>query len=111
MEHSDKVRIDWTKTAMNLRLMRSDNMNLRRYVCRELNRRKKYDGCDGKDCETCKFEMDNSISQKELSKVFDVKESQIANWENGKSVPKLEYLIYYCRICKIELNELVVFVN
>ena len=111
MELIERVRIDWKNTAKNLKLLRLTNTNLRRYVCFALNREKEFDGCGGKDCMTCKYEMDSSISQSELAQVFGVKESQIANWETGKSHPMLEYLIFYCRLCQIELNELIVFVR
>ena len=40
--------IDWDKTATNLRLLRNDNINLRRYVCAQLNLDK--GDCSG-DCE------------------------------------------------------------
>ena len=61
--------IDWANTAKNLKLLRRDNINLRRYVCSQLN----YDKgeCSG-ECETCKFDMDESISQLELAKVFKI---------------------------------------
>lgn len=102
-----KIRyIDWDKTATNLKLLRNDNINLRRYVCAQLNLDK---GNCGGNCETCKYDMDNSISQKELAAVFKVSDSMIINWENGKSRPALEYLIFYSEICKIGLYDVIVF--
>ena len=98
--------IDWTKTAQNLKLLRNDNINLRKYVCHAL----KYDdaNCSGA-CETCKFDMDASISQNELAEVFGVSASVIANWETGRTVPSIEELIFYSEICEIGLSEVVVF--
>lgn len=98
--------IDWDRTATNLKLLRNDNINLRRYVCSSLNLDK--GECDGR-CETCKYDMDNSISQKELARVFNVSDSMIINWENGKSRPALEYLIFYSEICRISLYDVIVF--
>lgn len=106
MKKINRKYIDWEKTAKNLKLLRMDNMNLRRYVCREL----KYDSanCSG-ECDTCKFDMDNRISQSELAEVFNVSESMIVNWENFKSRPSLEDLIFYSELCQIELYDVVVF--
>ncbi len=98
--------IDWANTAKNLKLLRRDNINLRRYVCSRLN----YDKgeCSG-ECETCKFDMDESISQLELAKVFNVSESMIVNWENNKSRPQLDDLLFYSQICGLDLYDVVVF--
>lgn len=106
MERVKRRVIDWGKTAKNLQLLRNDNMNLRRYVCYAL----KYNDakCNGK-CETCKYDMDNSISQSELAKVFNVSSSMVANWENCKSKPSLEDLIFYSEICKVDLYDILVF--
>ena len=66
MEEIKRRYIDWENTAKNLKLLRRDNLNLRRYVCSALN----YDKgeCNG-ECATCKFDMDQSISQAELEVV------------------------------------------
>lgn len=98
--------IDWANTAKNLKLLRRDNINLRRYVCSQLN----YDKgeCSG-ECETCKFDMDESISQLELAKVFNVSESMIVNWENNKSRPQLDDLLFYSQICGLDLYDVIVF--
>lgn len=98
--------IDWANTAKNLKLLRRDNINLRRYVCSQLN----YDKgeCSG-ECETCKFDMDESISQLELAKVFNVSESMIVNWENNKSRPQLDDLLFYSQICRLDLYDVIVF--
>ena len=106
MEKIKRRYIDWENTAKNLKLLRRDNLNLRRYVCNALN----YDKgeCHG-DCANCKFDMDQSISQSELAKVFNVSESMIVNWENCKSRPQLEDLIFYSQICRIDLFDVIVF--
>ncbi len=98
--------IDWANTAKNLKLLRRDNINLRRYVCSQLN----YDKgeCSG-ECETCRFDMDESISQLELAKVFNVSESMIVNWENNKSRPQLDDLLFYSQICGLDLYDVIVF--
>lgn len=110
MKRIERKVIDWEKTSKNLKLLRCDNLNLRRYVCRELNVRKKF-GCDGADCVKCKFDMDNSISQAELAQVFHVTESRIVNWENNKSKPAIEDLIFYSQICGIDLFEVIIFAD
>ena len=98
--------IDWEKTAKNLKLLRLNNFELRRFVCGELNRDS--GNCEG-NCDACTFDMDHSISQSELSKVFNVSESMVVNWENNKSRPQLDDLIFYSQICKIDLYKVVVF--
>lgn len=106
MKKLDKKIIDWNKTAKNLKLLRNDNLNLRRYVCWEL----KFEdaNCSG-DCLHCKYDMDNRISQAELAQVFNVSENMIVNWENSKSRPSLEDLIFYSDICELNLYDIIVF--
>ena len=99
--------IDWKRTGQNLRLLRQDNLSLRRYVCRTL--RVKHGECDGEDCASCRFEMDANISQAELAEVFHVSESMLLNWENARSKPSLEDLLFYADICGVDLFEVVVF--
>lgn len=108
MKQLNRQYIDWAKTAKNLKLLRQDNINLRRYVCSQLNFDK--GNCDGL-CDTCKFDMDNSISQSELAKVFNVSESMVVNWENNKSRPQLDDLIFYSQICGIDLYDVIVFAD
>ena len=98
--------VDWQKTAQNLKLLRNDNINLRKYSCHTLY----YDkaNCSG-DCHSCKFDMDTSISQTELAEVFGVSPSVIANWETGRTTPSLEDLIFYSKICEIALSSVIVF--
>ena len=63
------------------------------------------------DCAKCKFDMDHSISQAELAKVFNVSESIVVNWENSKSRPQLDDLIFYSQICEIDLYDVIVFAD
>ena len=98
--------IDWKKTGKVLQLLREDNIELRRFVCNAL----KHDGgeCSG-ECETCRFEMDNHISRKELADVFGVSESKIFNWENGRTPITLEDMLFYSQISGKDLSEILVF--
>ena len=106
MEEIQRQYVDWGRTAKNLKLLRQDNINLRRYVCSRLYYGKR--DCAA-DCADCKFDMDHSISQAELAKVFNVSESMVVNWENSKSRPQLDDLIFYSRICGIDLYDVIVF--
>ncbi len=106
MSTGQRKCIDWTKTGKNLQLLRRDNIALRRFVCRTLNLDK--GDCDGM-CETCRYEMDNSISRVELSRIFLVSESVIFNWESGKTPVSLEDMLCYCRIANVRLDDVVVF--
>lgn len=106
MKTEDRRFVDWQKTAVNLKLLRQDNINLRRYVCRAI--RVRNEKCAGENCAQCKFEMDSSISRAELASVFNVTESVVFNWENGKSLPTLDDLIFYAQICKLDLFDVVV---
>ena len=106
MESIKRKYIDWKKTGIRLKNLRMRNTNLRRYVCKALN----YDkgDCSG-DCKRCEYEMDSSISRVELANVFNISESVIFNWENGKTPISVEDLIYYCEICGAELSDILVF--
>lgn len=106
MQKINRIVIDWPNTAKNLKLLRQDNLNLRRYVCGSL-----YFGernC-AKDCEECKtYNMDHSISQAELARVFNVSESSIVNWESERSKPSIEDILFYSQICKIDLLDVLI---
>ncbi len=106
MEEIRRQFVDWGRTAKNLKLLRQDNINLRRYVCSRLYYGKR--DC-AENCADCKFDMDHSISQAELAKVFNVSESMVVNWENSKSRPQLDDLIFYSKICGIDLYDVIVF--
>ncbi len=107
MEHIDFVEVDRRATGERLQRLRKYNIHLHRYVCHELHPYKKHWNCDGTDCEECEADdfEEEDINQSDLARVMNVGTSQIANWENGKSVPSIENLIFYCRICKIEKIE------
>lgn len=97
--------IDWKKTGRNLQMLREDNIELRRCVCSALKHDK---GDCTEECATCRFEMDNHISRKELADVFGVSESVIFNWENGRTVVDYEDLLFYAQLSKLSLREIVV---
>ncbi len=105
MREITRKYIDWDKTAKNLKMLRLDNLNLRRYVCSRIHR-KEWE-CE-QDCDGCRFEMDNAISQRELALVFNVSENLVVNWENGKTQPKTEDLIFYSQLCDIDLFDVIV---
>ena len=102
----ERKRINWKKTGKNLQLLRSDNLSLRRNVCRTLNISKAE--CSG-DCKTCRYEMDNNISRIELAEVFNVSDSVIFNWENGKTPVTIEDILFYCQIADVDLYDILVF--
>lgn len=101
-----KQYIDWDKTSKCLRMLRLDNRNLRRYVCYKLKAEE--NNCRAEDCDNCTFDMDSSISQKELAAVFNVSESVVVNWESGKTNPPLEELMFYAQICGLTLDDIIV---
>lgn len=100
--------IDWVKTGVHLERLRQDNIELRRYVCYVLKHDK---GECGGICNTCKFEMDNHISRKELSEVFGVSESVIFNWENGRTAVDYEDLLFYAQLAQCDLHDIVVYME
>lgn len=103
-------QIDWKKTGERLQDIRDNDISLRRYVCQSLfpKRPDKF-LCDGSECKDCTSRLDPFISRKELAQVFNVSPSLIENWEYARSVPSLEDLYYYCDICGITLEEILVF--
>lgn len=105
MKAIERNFVDWKKTGRKLQMLREDNLELRRRVCSALKHDK--DNCSG-HCDTCDFEMDNHISRKELSQVFDVSENVIFNWENGKTVVDYDDLLFYAKLAKVELSDIVV---
>lgn len=100
--------IDWKKTGRRLLLLRNDNITLRRYVCRA--NRYGRGNCSGV-CDTCKYDMDVSISRSELAKVFNVTESVVFNWENGITPVSLEDMLFYCEIADVALQDIIVFID
>ncbi|MBP5177162.1 MAG: helix-turn-helix transcriptional regulator [Clostridia bacterium] len=106
MKKMERQTIDWKKTGKNLQLLRNDNVNLRKVVCSTLNFDK--GECSG-DCDNCRYEMDSSISRPELAQVFNVSESVIFNWENGKTPVSVEDMLFYCRLADVGLEDIIVF--
>lgn len=107
---TDRKFIDWQATGNKLFRLRSDNANLRRYVCSIL--RKDTEKCtnNSKNCNTCEDKyMDRSISRPELAEVFGVSESVINNWETGRTEIGVEDLLFYCQIAQVELDDILIF--
>ena len=98
--------IDWEKTGKKLKLLRTGNLSLRRYVCRALGKR--MDICDG-DCAACQIDMDPFISREELALTFSVSVNKIYNWETGKTPVSLEDMFFYSSITGLPIEEIVVF--
>lgn len=103
----ERKQIDWIKTGRNLQLLRNDNLCLRKVSCRDRNYDKQ--NCDG-DCDGCRFDMDNSISRKELAELFGVSENVIYSWEKGKTPIGIEELLLYCQITQLNILDILVFV-
>jgi DNA-binding XRE family transcriptional regulator len=104
--------VDKEKTGLKLKMLRCDNINLRRYICRTLfleGDERHYCKYDGKNCDNCFFEMDHSISQTELAKVFNTTDSVVANWELGRTLPTIDDLLFYCALCQLELKDILIF--
>ncbi|MDE6557676.1 MAG: helix-turn-helix domain-containing protein [Clostridia bacterium] len=40
--------------------------------------------------------------------MFNVTESVVFNWENGKSLPTLDDLLFYAQICDLPLFEVII---
>ncbi len=97
--------INWRGVSEKLKYLRKHNLNLRRYSCFYSRNNSK---CDATNCLNCSYEMDE-ISQSELADVLGVNVSQLQNWESNRTIPPLEFLLYYSKICKIPLEDLLVF--
>ena len=98
--------IDWKKTGKRLKALRDHDVDLRRYTCWFLQRKK--GECTG-DCTACEYEMDQNISRAELAAVFLTSENVIANWESGKTPVPYEDLLFYCRLTGESIHDIVVF--
>jgi hypothetical protein len=101
--------IDWAQTGNKLFRLRSDNPNLRRYVC-SVNK-KDSDACNWQgNCDDCNdTAMDRNISRPELAHAFNVNEGVIYNWENARSIIGIEDLLFYCQIAQVRLEDILVF--
>lgn len=106
MQLKQKKLIDWQKTGFNLKLIRNDNLNLRRYVCYYLRQQ---NGLCADNCDECKFKMDSSISRAELAEVFGVSESVVYNWETGKTPISIEDLLFFCDVAHLSLDDVLVY--
>lgn len=109
MEEIKLRQIDWEKTGYKLKLLRNDNLNLRRYVCWWLSKNQFDDRhlCYDYKCEDCLFEMDQNISQVELGAVMNT--GSVANWETGRTPIDVENLMFYCKLCGVEAEDIIVY--
>ncbi|MCI8912355.1 MAG: helix-turn-helix transcriptional regulator [Clostridia bacterium] len=112
MEQICGKSIDWVRTGKNLEYLRRHNVKLIKKVCAYCRSRedsKTY--CEGgKKCDTCTFDMDNHISRSELARtVVGWSDSQVANWEDARSVISIEDLFIYCQLCEITLEDILIF--
>lgn len=111
----ERVEVDWKKTGKILSDLRRWDPNLRRYACEKLNARRHKNGeeaCDGTLCDKCQsYNMEAIVSQEELGHIFEVSKSVIVNWESGRTQPRIEDLLYYEKISKKELKELLVIIK
>ena len=98
--------IDWGKTLKHLKLLREGNVSLKKYCCKALHLKEA--NCSG-ECDTCKYDMDNHISQQELAEVMKVDKSRLINLENGKCILRIEELLFYCEACNLPIEEILVF--
>lgn len=103
--------IDWVRTGKQLEYLRRHNINLIKKVCaycRSQEDAKTY--CEGGEkCKTCTYDMDNHISRNELaSAVAGWSDSQVANWEDARSIISIEDLYIYCQLCDLTLEDILV---
>ncbi len=96
--------INWAKTGFKLEVLRRENIHLRRVACKQ----KGECGKNG-DCENCIYEMDRATSREELAAVFNVSESVIFNWENGRTPIGVEDLLFYAQIARVSIGDILVF--
>ena len=102
--------IDWEATGNKLYRLRSDNANLRRYVCSMLKKDTAHCNSKTGECEKCDDKnMDKSISRSELGEVFGVTDNVINNWEIGRTEVNVENLLFYCQIAEVKLEDILVF--
>lgn len=102
--------IDWEATGNKLYRLRSDNENLRRFVCSVLRQGTEKCKNESGDCENCTDKyIDKSISRPELGEVFGVADNVINNWESGRTKIGIEDLLFYCQIAQIALDDILVY--
>lgn len=108
-------RIDYEALGRALQDLRERNDDLRKYVCWRLQADAEDDlsvnfQCTNElNCENCRFPANRSISRKELSLALGdgVSENMVTSWEMNRSVPDVEYLLAYCKICGLDFMQFI----
>ena len=111
MEKYTAKSINWVKTGKKLEYLRRHNINLIKKVCAYCRSQEnsKYYCVGGDKCKNCTFDMDNHISRNELaSAVAGWSDSQVANWEDARSIISIEDLYVYCDLCELTLEDIIV---
>ena len=115
MEIIKPIIIDWDKTKDSLAYLRTNDKNLIKYVCYynkvnidDINLREKNTCFNNYDCNNCN-NVDKAISRSELAKAMGVTDDVIYNWETGKTIPDIEDLLLYSKICNKKLEDILVY--
>ena len=114
-------KVDWNKTKFNLANLRLGDseysLNLRRFVCRfirepnednphaDFNKQCPF----GLKCENCATK-EPLISCRELGLVFGHSDENIvSNWENGRTIPDIEDILFYSIMSKMPIDQILEF--
>lgn len=105
--HIENNNVDWGATSKKLTDLRENNLKLREKVCQNLDIKKKK-GCQEACCKTCSKSSSCALVQDALSKLFKVSKKTIKKWEENKSKPTLDQLMYYSELCQLEIFDVVI---
>lgn len=109
--------IDYEYVGRKLCDLRQSNSNLLKYICYSLNEERlndmaKWDASaavctHGLHCSGCTRPVEREVSQSELARVLGVSKTMVSNWESGRTSVDLCYLLAYCELCGVTLEEIV----
>ena len=109
--------IDYEYVGRKLCDLRQSNSNLLKYVCYSLNEERltnvdKWDASSAvctrdMKCDDCHRPVEREVSQGELARVLGVSKTMVSNWESGRTSVDLCYLLVYCELCDVTLEEIV----
>ena len=109
--------IDYEYVGRKLCDLRQSNSNLLKYVCYSLNEERlanvdKWDASSAvctrdMKCDDCHRPVEREVSQNELARVLGVSKTMVSNWESGRTSVDLCYLLAYCELCDVTLEEIV----